>query len=199
MLSQADLQIALAFALREFAPAWKIVSDCLPCDPLDPNHWASGTQSFQVMLRHRLSGQLKAIGRRVADEPDAIPHRGLALSVIEAYGHGNAEPLRRYLEEVGVAAGPARDAGDAAAPAAAPVVAPAEPLAAPRPIVSRGPEMRRAIRPTIPGSALRGSMARSAAPPPRGRMLSKLRRELQIWQWRRAVAADARKAAAESE
>jgi hypothetical protein len=190
MLSQADLQIALAFALREFAPSWKIVSDCLPVDPLDPSQWASGTQSFQVMLRHRASGQLKALGRRVADEPGASPHRGLALSLIEAYGHGNGEPLRRYLEEVGVAAGPPRDSGDAAAPASEP----AESLAVPMPAVSRGPDVRRASRPIVPNSAMRGTLARPAVPP-RSRVFSKLRRELQIWQWRRAVAADARKAA----
>jgi hypothetical protein len=190
MLSQADLQIALAFALREFAPAWKIVSDCLPVDPLDPGHWASGTQSYQVMLRHRANGQLKALGRRAADEPGASPHRALALSLIEAYGQGNAEPLRRYLEEIGIAAGPARDSSDAAAPGPEP----AESFAAPMPAVSRAPEVRRAGRPLVPSSPMR-SVARPATTAPRSRMFSKLRRELEIWQWRRAVAADARKAA----
>ena len=93
MLSQTDLQIALAFALRELGPAWKIVSDCPPVDPLDPDHWASGVHSVQVTLRHRVSGQLKVLGRRVVADPNASVHRGLALQLIEAYGQGNADPL----------------------------------------------------------------------------------------------------------
>jgi len=224
MLSQADLQIALAFALREFGPAWKIVSDCSPVDPLDPTHWASGAQSFHVTLRHRMTGQLKALGRRVPGEPGAS-YRGLALSLIEAYGHGNAEPLRRYLEEVGVTAGPPREAAAqffrrpesataatssaASADEAALVTEPAESLTEPIPVVSRSADaVRPAVRSRAPSFEGRSGAGqpkrrwRREAPamsptmaPPRNRVFSRLRRELVIWQWRRAVTSDRRKTA----
>src|SRR5437773_4262289 len=109
MLSLADLERALALALGEFGPAWKIVGDCAPVDPFDPSHWDSGSQSFQVTLRHRVTGHLKVLGRRVAYEPSASVHPAVALSLIGAYRHGNAEPIRRYFEEIGVAAVTAAD------------------------------------------------------------------------------------------
>src|SRR2546427_8327475 len=68
MLSLADLERALALALGEFGPAWKIVGDCAPVDPFDPSHWDSGSQSFQVTLRHRVTGHLKVLGRRRSEE-----------------------------------------------------------------------------------------------------------------------------------
>jgi hypothetical protein len=104
MLAQADFQRALALALGELAPAWTIVGDCSPVDQLDANHWGSGPHSFQVTLRHRVTGDLKFLGHRVAGEPTASVHPAVALSLIGAYRHGNPEPLRRYLEEIGVAA-----------------------------------------------------------------------------------------------
>ena len=221
MLSQADLQIALAFALREFGTPWKIVSDCSPVDPLDPNHWASGAHSFQVTLRHRVTGQLKALGRRIPDDAAASPHRGLALSLVEAYGQGNSDPLRRYLEEVGVVAGTTRDttqffrraegAGSADASSAEPVAALAAGVggdvtmdgAASGPDDSTSDRRIGATPKWRPPSTVT-SRPRSEPPRPvlrtasvgpraraatvsRGRMLSKLKRELEIWQWRRAV------------
>src|SRR2546428_2547043 len=110
MLSAADAERALALALGEFGPAWKIIGDCAPVDPFDPSHWDSGSQSIQVTIRHRVTGHLAVLGRRVAYEPGASLHRGVALSLIEAYRHGNGEPLRQYLEEIGVAATTAGDA-----------------------------------------------------------------------------------------
>jgi len=105
MLAQADFQRALALALGEFAPAWAIVGDCAPVDRFDASHWGSGPQSFQVTLRHRVTGHLKVLGRRVAYEPGATVHPAVALSLVGAYRHGNSEPIRTYLEEIGVAAG----------------------------------------------------------------------------------------------
>ena len=125
MLAQADLLNALAQALGEFGPAWKIVSECSAVNPLDPNHWAVGSQSFHVNIRHRVTGRLKVLGRRVADEPTASLHRAVAHSLVDAYVHGNSDPIRRYLEDIGVAASSERDAGyffrRPAAVAAAPV------------------------------------------------------------------------------
>ncbi len=111
MLAQADFQRALGLALGEFAPAWTIVGECSAVDRLDASHWGSGPQSFQVTLRHRVTGHLKVLGRRASYEPGATVHPAVALSLIGAYRHGNPEPIRRYLEEVGVAA--TASAGDA--------------------------------------------------------------------------------------
>ena len=109
MLAQADFQRALALALGEFAEAWTIVGECAPVDRVDASHWGSGPQSFQVTLRHRVTGHLKVLGRRVTYEPGASVHPAVALSLIGAYRHGNAEPIRRYFEEIGVAAVAAAD------------------------------------------------------------------------------------------
>ena len=109
MLAQADFQRTLALALGELAPAWTIVGDCASVDRLDASHWGSGPQSFQVTLRHRVTGHLKVLGRRTAYEPGATVHPAVALSLIGAYRHGNPEPLRVYLEEIGVAAAIAGD------------------------------------------------------------------------------------------
>jgi hypothetical protein len=62
MLAQADFQRALALALGEFAEAWTIVGECAPVDRFDASHWGSGPQSFQVTLRHRVTGHLKVLG-----------------------------------------------------------------------------------------------------------------------------------------
>jgi len=110
MLAQADFHRALALALGEFAEAWTIVGECASVDRFDATHWGSGPQSFQVTLRHRVTGHLKVLGRRVAYEPGASVHPAVALSLIGAYRHGNAEPIRRFFEEIGIAALAAADA-----------------------------------------------------------------------------------------
>jgi len=224
MLSLADLERALALALGEFGPAWKIVGDCAPVDPFDPSHWDSGSQSFQVTLRHRVTGHLKVLGRRVAYEPSASLHRAVALSLIEAYRHGNAEPIRRYLEDIGVAATTAGDAThffrppsvvpspDAASGKRAEVSeASREPDVVSRvsrsgvstsrsPIVARPkwPSLstvtsrwrRETPRPALPDAAVGGSGGPAATVECRKPMLSRLRRELEIWQWRRAASSE---------
>ncbi len=224
MLSLADLERALALALGEFGPAWKIVGDCAPVDPFDPSHWDSGSQSFQVTLRHRVTGHLKVLGRRVAYEPSAGVHRAVALSLIEAYRHGNAEPIRQYLEDIGVAATTAGDAThffrppsvvpspDAASGKRAEVSeASREPDVVSRvsrsgvstsrsPIVARPkwPSLstvtsrwrRETPRPALPDAAVGGSGGPAATAECRKPMLSRLRRELEIWQWRRAASSE---------
>ena len=236
MLSLADLERALALALGEFGPAWKIVGDCAPVDPFDPSHWDSGSQSFQVTLRHRVTGHLKVLGRRGAYEPSAGVHRAVALSLIEAYRHGNAAPIRQFLEDIGVAA---TTAGDAAHFFRPPSVVPSPdassgktaegsevrvPVPAPIPEVrtvasreldivsrmsrsggstSRSPIVarpkwpslstvtsrwrRETPRPALPDAAVRGSGVPAATVECRSPMLSRFRRELEIWQWRRAA------------
>src|SRR6516162_4285942 len=120
MLAQADFHRALALALGEFAEAWTIVGECAPVDRFDASHWGSGPQSFQVTLRHRVTGHLKVLGRRVAYEPGASVHPAVALSLIGAYRHGNPEPIRRYFEETGVAAGDASHFFERSSPAPSP-------------------------------------------------------------------------------
>jgi hypothetical protein len=235
MLAQADFQRALALALGELAPVWTIVGECSPVDRLDGSHWGSGPQSFQVTLRHRVTGDLKVLGRRVSYEPTASVHPAVALSLIGAYRHGNPEPLRRFLEEIGVAAAaptvsepshffqrppmvlPPSDAipePAARVPARLAVASSVAPTAASA--VSGDEE----VEPELDGSARRASkpwslsirkskspalppVSRDVTPPPasspsrivrgtgpvepRKPMLGRLRRELEIWYWRRGA------------
>jgi hypothetical protein len=235
MLAQADFQRALALALGEFAEAWTIVGECAPVDRFDASHWGSGPQSFQVTLRHRVTGYLKVLGRRVTYEPGASVHPPVALSLIGAYRRGNAEPIRRYFEEIGVAAVTAADTTHfSSRPAAAPPshasadeplevlasgyavgAAMSEPRAASSvseideaDTASGGlPQRTAASRPWSlglrkPKSPASGGQAppeirpapairRSLRVPPgvetRTPMLGRLRRELQIWYWRRGA------------
>ena len=237
MLAQADFQRALALALGEIAPAWTIIGDCSPVDRFDTSHWGSGPQSFQVTLRHRVTGHLKVLGRRAAYEPGATVHPAVALSLIGAYRHGNSEPLRVYLEEIGVAAGIASDGRrffgrpSTGSPPRASSAEPPEILAAglavaapmsttsatsvvgepdsPEPEIESAPRRIAAfrswnLRPRWPSLLTVGSRApREEIPPPLPRlrrrvsepppaearrpMLGRLRRELQIWYWRRAA------------
>lgn len=171
MANDKTLEETLARALSELCPAWKIASDCSPVDPFDPSHWATDTQSCQVTLRHRVTGRLTVLGRRVADEPSTRLHRGVALSLIEAYGRGDANPLRRYLEDIGVAETVTRDAGHF--------------FQRPSVITSRRETPRRALPATAAGSGVQdapgedGSGARLVA------LLRKLRRDVELWRWRR--------------
>jgi hypothetical protein len=238
MLAQADFQRTFSLALGELAPAWAIVGDCAPVDRFDASHWGSGPLSFQVTLRHRVTGHLKVLGRRTAYEPGATVHPAVALSLIGAYRHGNSEPLRVYLEEVGVAAGIASDGTrffgrPSTAPSPRPSSAEAlEILAAgldgafPIPAAGatsvvgevdsldggiEGASRRTAaarswsLKPRWPSLLTVGSRAsRDEIPAPprpplrrkvhvpapadtRRPMLGRLRRELQIWYWRRAA------------
>jgi hypothetical protein len=206
MLAQADFERALAFALGEFAPAWEIVGDCAPVDPVDPSHWGSGSRSFQVTLRHRVTGRRKVLGRRAADEPNASFHPAVALSPIGAYRHGDTEPIRRYLEEIGVAA---TASGDAATLLRQPSLAPspaatkavetevvtADAIASSPVVGTRKWPSLAAItsrwrhgspRPVFAEASVT-SGARTPALESRGRVLRRLRRELAIWQWRRSA------------
>jgi hypothetical protein len=238
MLAQADFQRALALALGEFAAAWTIVGDCVPVDRVDASHWGSGPQSFQVTLRHRVTGQLKVLGRRATYEPGASVHPAVALPLIGAYRHGNPEPIHRYLEEIGVAAVTAADTtrffhrtiassrassaepADALTARLAVVAAVSEPRGASSvgevdaavaelasqpqrtgTSRSRSLSVRKPKRPSLPTIGSHAPREIPSPPPPtirpsgrvppttepRRPMLGRLRRELQIWYWRRAA------------
>ena len=219
MLAQADFQRALALALGEYAPAWAIVGDCAPVDRFDTSHWGSGPQSFQVTLRHRVTGHLKVLGRRAAYEPGATVHQAVALSLIGAYRHGNSEPIRSFLEEIGAAAVTTSDtthffrrpsavpSQPAASAEPAEILAAGMAVEAPRswslrpkwPSLLTGgsraphevtppPEVTSPREvPSPPEPTIRRSMRRPPEPEPRKPMLGRLRRELQIWYWRRGA------------
>lgn len=215
MLAQADFERALGLALFEFAPAWTIVGLCAPVDRLDASHWGSGPQSFQVTLRHQATGRLKMLGRKIASEPGATVHPAVALSLIGAYRHGNSEPIRAYLEEIGVMTASTSGASQvfhrpvalpppvalpshAALPSSRAAGTEAAELrgggvAVAAPVSPRSPALltRRAPLPHEVAPPPVTSPGRSA-PTPRGPeartpMLGRLRRELQIWYWRRGV------------
>jgi hypothetical protein len=109
-----------------------------------------------------VTGHLKVLGRRVTYEPNASLHRAVPFSLIEAYRRGNPEPVRRYLEEIGVSS----------------------PAASRR--VTRS-DVGTAVRDEIVSDASERAGGQPVAVGSRGRMLRRLRRELAIWQWRRST------------
>jgi len=184
------LEEALARALSEFCPAWKIASDCSPVDPFDPSHWATDTQSCQVTLRHRVTGRLTVLGRRIADEPSTRLHRGVALSLIEAYGRGDADPIRRYLEDVGVAETMTRDAGHFFHRPSVITSQDASSCAA-EGLLKRDASCcrRETPRPALPDTAAGSGVQEATGERSSGTLLltvlMKLRRDVELWQWRR--------------
>jgi hypothetical protein len=185
MVSQVDVDRTLALALGELAPAWKIIGDCAPVDPFDPGQWDSGSQSVLLTLRHRVTGHLKVLGRRVASEPNASPHRAVAFSLIEAFRRGNPEPIRRYLEEIGVAA---ITSADAMAFFHRPALV-SSPAASSRAVTDVAAHGAAATASPDVGTMVSDEIAggQPVTVGSRGRMLRRLRRELAIWQWRRST------------
>jgi hypothetical protein len=103
MISRDEARRLLQLALDEFAPQWKISADPIEMTIRDPHHWLSGIGTFGVTLRDRATGATKVLGRRSGPEAAATFHRGLSGLVLEAYGDGSRDPIRRYLQEIGVA------------------------------------------------------------------------------------------------
>jgi hypothetical protein len=101
MLTRDDAQRLLLGALGEFARDWEPVGDVTEVTSQDPNHWLSGAGTFGVILRHRTTQELKVLGRRSGPQP-ASYHRGISHLVLQAYSERNTDPVRRYLEEVGI-------------------------------------------------------------------------------------------------
>src|SRR6266513_922348 len=178
------LEETLARALSEFCPAWKIASDCSPVDPFDPSHWATDTQSCQVTLRHRVTGRLTVLGRRISDEPSTRLHRGVALSLIEAYGRGDPDPLRRYLEEIGVAETVTRDTGHF-------FHRPSQGASSGEGLLNRDASCWRretpppALPDTTTGSGVEEAAGERSSRTLLSTVLRKLRRDVELWQWRR--------------
>lgn len=102
MISRDEARRLLQLALEEFAPRWEICADPSPVTIQDPHHWLSGIGTFGVTLRERATGTMKILGRHRGPEEGATFHRGISGLVLEAYGDGSSDPIRRYLQEIGV-------------------------------------------------------------------------------------------------
>lgn len=103
MLAREDAQRLFLRVLSEFAPEWELVGDVGEVTIRDPEHWLSGIGTFGVTVRHRRTGALKVLGRRAGLGTEVSYHRGISFLVLEAYADRNTDPIRRYLQEVGVA------------------------------------------------------------------------------------------------
>jgi hypothetical protein len=103
MLARQEAEQLLIRVLGEFAPDWELGSELTEVTIRDPEHWLSGIGTFGVTLRHRQTGAVKVLGRRSGLGGNATYHRGVSFLVLEAYADRNTDPIRRYLQEVGVA------------------------------------------------------------------------------------------------
>ena len=103
MISRDEARRLFQLALEEFAPQWEICTNPSPVTIQDPHHWLSGIGTFGVTLRDRATGTMKVLGRRSGPEAGATFHRGISGLVLEAYGDGSRDPIRRYLHEIGAA------------------------------------------------------------------------------------------------
>jgi hypothetical protein len=110
MLTRDEAQRLLQSILDEFAPEWDPMGPVNEVTTRDPEHWMSGIGTFGVMLQHRRSGTVKVLGRRTGPVSGSSVsyHRGISFVVLKAYGERNTDPVRRYLDEIGVATHPAR-------------------------------------------------------------------------------------------
>jgi hypothetical protein len=111
-----DSRRLLEAAVHEFSAEWEVVGECSPVDLSDTSQWPSSSRSFQVTLRHRTTGAQKVLGRRTVADAAASCHRGLAYLVLQAYAERNTDPIRRYFDEIGLAAPAARQDGPPSGP-----------------------------------------------------------------------------------
>lgn len=102
MLHREQAQALLEAALREFAPDWDVTAGCTEVTLRNPDHWLSGIGTFGCTLTNRATGSVKVLGRRGGGAPGTAYHRGMSFLVLEAYADRNTDPIRRYLDEVGI-------------------------------------------------------------------------------------------------
>ncbi|HEY7649996.1 MAG TPA: hypothetical protein VID04_13435 [Methylomirabilota bacterium] len=110
MLTRDEAEGLLQRVLDEFAPEWDPMGPVNEVTPRDPEHWLSGIGTFGVMLQHRRSGTVKVLGRRTGrvSASSVSYHRGISFVVLQAYSERNTDPVRRYLDEIGIARHSAR-------------------------------------------------------------------------------------------
>ena len=102
MLLPEQVQRLFQLALVEFAPDWEIAGVATELSLHNPDHWVSGLGTFGLILRNRATGRIRVLGWRTGEIPKATYHRGISYRVLEAYADRITDPVRRYLEEVGV-------------------------------------------------------------------------------------------------
>lgn len=102
MLPQPEAQRLFARALSEFAPQWETIVELHEVTVRDRDHWLSGIGTFGVTLRSRSTGEIKVLGRHGGATQGATYHRGISFLVLQAFAERNTDPVRRYLQEVGV-------------------------------------------------------------------------------------------------
>ena len=105
MLVREQVQRLFELALAEFAPDWQTAGACVELTQHDPEHWVSGLGTFGFVLRNRKTGAVKFLGWRSGEFRNATYHRGISYRVLEAYADRITDPIRRYFEEIGIAAG----------------------------------------------------------------------------------------------
>ena len=104
MLLPDQVQRLMQLALIEFAPDWETAGAVTELSVNNPEHWVSGLGTFGIMVRNRVNGAVKVLGRRTGQISNATYHRGISYRVLEAYADRITDPIRRYFEEVGLQA-----------------------------------------------------------------------------------------------
>jgi len=102
MLARDDAERLFRYALSEFASDWELVDGLTEITVRDRDGWLSGVGTFGVTLHHRTTGAFKVLGRRGGPAPSVSYHRGISFLVLKAYGERNTDPVRRYLQEIGL-------------------------------------------------------------------------------------------------
>jgi hypothetical protein len=102
MMARDEAQGLFGRVLAEFAPDWEPLDDLAEVTIRDRDHWLSGIGTFGVTLRNRRTGAFKVLGRRGPATPTVQYHRGISFLVLKAYAERNTDPVRRYLDEIGL-------------------------------------------------------------------------------------------------
>ncbi|MGH7391333.1 MAG: hypothetical protein ACREM3_18015 [Candidatus Rokuibacteriota bacterium] len=103
MLPRDEADLLFRRSLAEFAPDWESVDGLTEITVRDRDGWLSGVGTFGVTLHHRKTGAFKVLGRRGGTAPGVTYHRGISFLVLKAYADRNTDPVRRYLQEIGLA------------------------------------------------------------------------------------------------
>jgi len=104
MLLPEQVQRLFQLALVEFAPDWEIAGAVTELSLHNAEHWVSGLGTFGLILRSRPTNRVKVLGRRSGAIQNAAYFRGISYRVLEAYADRITDPIRRYFEEIGIAA-----------------------------------------------------------------------------------------------
>lgn len=102
MMPREEAHAIFSRVLAEFAPDWEPLDELTEVTIRERDHWLSGIGTFGVTLRNRTTGSFKVLGRRGPATPGVTYHRGISFLVLKAYAERNTDPVRRYLDEIGL-------------------------------------------------------------------------------------------------